>query len=427
MKRLLIISPYFPPANTADMQRVRMSLPYFAENGWDAEVIAVDPQYVDLAKDNLLMESIPAEIKIHSIKAFPKRITSQLGFGSIAYRCMLQVHQKAVKLLQQGKFDLVYFSTTQFQVCILGRIWKKRFGIPYVIDMQDPWHSEYYRDKPKSQQPPKYRFSYQLNKFLEPLAMKAVSGLISVSPDYIDVLKARYPQMASIPSAVITFGAFEPDAEIAAKHQHDFQRLLDASAKNIVYIGRGGMDMHSAIQPVFEAVKQALVTDDSFRELRFYFIGTSYMPEAESKPTILPLAERFGLEKQVTEITGRIGYYHALATLQQADALFIPGSDDPQYTASKIYPYLLSGKPLLAVFNAGSSAIGILKEFGPTGVYSYNGTPQLTCSIQSFLKSVVAGDIARPVYNAAAIEKYAARTMARRQCGLFNSVISAKR
>ena len=33
MKRLLIISPNFPPLNAADMQRVRMSLPYFKDFG----------------------------------------------------------------------------------------------------------------------------------------------------------------------------------------------------------------------------------------------------------------------------------------------------------------------------------------------------------------------------------------------------------
>ena len=42
------------------------------------------------------------------------------------------------------------------------------------------------------------------------------------------------------------------------------------------------------------------------------------------------------------------------------DALFMPGSDDPAYTASKIYPYLLTRKPLLAIFNAESPALAVL-------------------------------------------------------------------
>ena len=92
--------------------------------------------------------------------------------------------------------------------------------------MQDPWHSDYYNDKPKEQQPPKYWFSYRLNKFLEPIAMKNVDGLISVSGDYIKTLKTRYPQISNIPSTVITFGAFEKDFDIAKNNQQIFKPLL---------------------------------------------------------------------------------------------------------------------------------------------------------------------------------------------------------
>ena len=167
MKHLLIISPYFPPVNTADMQRVRMSLPYFQTYGWEAEVVAVDPACTDLPQDRLLLESIPEGIKIHLVKALGKKWTSRLGFGSISYRSWWFFKKKVNEILKKKRFDLIYFSTTQFQVCTLGAYWKEKFKIPYVIDMQDPWHSEYYQDKPKKQQPPKYWLSYRLNKFLE--------------------------------------------------------------------------------------------------------------------------------------------------------------------------------------------------------------------------------------------------------------------
>src|SRR5690606_1772161 len=141
-------------------------------------------------------------------------------------------------------FDLIYFSTTQFPVCILGAYWKKKFGIPYVIDMQDPWHSTYYLDKPKNERPPKFWFSYRLNKYLEPLAMKGVDGLISVSGAYLETLHRRYPETRQLPQEVITFGAFEQDFEIARRHpelQPAFQRI--PGCIHLVYVGRGGHDM----------------------------------------------------------------------------------------------------------------------------------------------------------------------------------------
>lgn len=405
------------------MQRIRMSLPYFKQQGWEAEVVAVDPKYTDLPLDELLIESIPTDIKIHLVKAFSKSWTSEIGFGSIAYRSYYFIRKKVNYLLKEQKFDLIYFSTTQFQVCILGAYWKKRFKVPYVIDMQDPWHSEYYRDKPKQQQPPKYWLSYRLNRYLEPKAMKQVAGLVSVSENYIEILKDRYPQIEQIPAATITFGAFAPDLKIAARHQNEFERLLDPDFKNIVYIGRGGMDMYNAIKPIFETLKKGLLDDFAlFSRLKLYFIGTSYAPAGQGNQTIIPLAKQYGVEERVIEITGRIGYYHTLTTLHQADALFIPGSDDPQYTASKIYPYLLTNKPLLAIFNSHSSALSILDEFGVNHAYSYDKTCDINLKIEDFLKGVIKKNIKEPDYNPHANEKYSAKMMAKRQCDLFNAV-----
>jgi len=95
---------------------------------------------------------------------------------------------------------------------------------------------------------------------------------------------------------------------------------------------------------------------------RSHFIGTSYAPPGQGTQTIAPLATQFGVEASIVELTDRISYYHTLITLKKADALFIPGSDDPQYTASKLYPYLLADKPILAIFNQYSSAIDIINQ-----------------------------------------------------------------
>jgi Glycosyl transferase 4-like domain len=406
------------------MQRIRMSLPYFKQLGWDAEVVTVDTSYSDIVKDELLLQSVPAGIKVHRIKAFNKSCTSKLGLGSIALRSLWFYRKKVNQLLKETPFDLIYFSTTQFPVCILGAYWKKSFGVPYVIDMQDPWHSDYYQDKPKEQQPPKYWFSYRLNKYLEPIAMKHVDGLISVSGDYINDLKARYPIIKNIPAATITFAAFAPDMKIAEENRHLFKSLLDPQFTNIVYIGRGGADMHKAISILFKVLKNGLYIEPQiFKKLRVYFIGTSYAPNGQGKPTILPLAEQFGIENSVVEITDRISYYHTLLTLQQADALFIPGSDDPRYTASKIYPYLLTKKPLLAIFNSKSPALNVLKEYGAKYAYTYDATFEIEREIDNFLKQVINGDIVEQVYRTEAIKNYSAQNMTDQQCLLFEDVL----
>ena len=426
MKRVLIISPYFPPSNTADMQRIRMSLPYFKANGWDPEIIMVHEKYSETVKDHLLLESIPPDIKIHKVDAFSKKWTAKFGLGSLALRSFFFYKRYVNRLIQKKQYELIYFSTTEFIITILGSYWKKRFGIKYVIDMQDPWHSDYYLDKPKAERPKKYWFSYRLHKYTEPIAMKNVDGLISVSQSYIDNLKNRYPNIEHVPTATIPFGAFIKDLEISAKNpacvKLPFE--LDNLYVNIVYVGRAGYDMQEAISLLFESYKSGLIHEhETFSKLKFFFIGTSYAPKGKGIQTVSPLAEKYGIKKNVIEKTDRIGFYESLYFLQKADALFIPGSDDPKYTASKIYPYILTKKPLLAVFNEQSNATTIINVCN-AGIVAplYSKTIAIPL-IYNFLKSAARKEQAETQTDWIVFEQYSAAEMTKNQCKLFDKVI----
>ena len=407
------------------MQRIRMSLPYFKQFGWNAEVVTVEACYSEMVKDDLLTQSLPADVKIYQVKALSKSITAKFGLGSLGLRSLWYYRKKVDALLKAQKYDLIYFSTTQFPVCILGARWKKRFGVPYVIDMQDPWHSEYYQDKPKHQRPKKYWFSYKLHKYLEPKAMKQVDGLVSVSAAYISDLKHRYSWLKDIPAATITFGAFRPDIIIAADNRDIFEAILQKGFFNIVYVGRGGADMHKAIAPIFEALNIGLERSPVlFGKLKFYFIGTSYAPEGSGSLTILPLARKYGVAGSVYELPDRITYYHALSTLQQADALFVPGSDDPKYSASKIYPYLLTQKPLLAIFNEKSNAVAAIKECTEDAkVLTFNSRGAAPLQVVYKILDDWSKGIFKPIKLSGDFDKYNAENLTEKQTDLFNLAI----
>ena len=426
MKRVLIISPYFPPSNGADVQRVRMSLPYFEEFGWKADVVCVKQKHSEIVKDEILLESLPAGQIVYEVDAFDIKWTSKLGLGSLALRSMWYYLRRVNKILRKQQYDLVYFSTTQFPLTILGRYWKNKFRVPYVIDMQDPWHSQYYQDKPKDQRPAKYWFSYHLHKWLEPLAMKKVDGLISVSEDYLRDLKARYPAIRQVPSAIITFGFFMPDFVIASQKADSFTNLLGTGTFNIVYTGRGGADMHQAFIPLFKALKKGQTEAPKFfNGIKIYLIGTSYAPAGKGRPTIYPLAQQYGVADSVVEVTDRISYYHALVTLQRADALLIPGSDDPRYTASKLYPYLLTKKPLLAILHPDSPAVGVLRSCaGNPVVLTFPGDgDEMINTIYQTLHDWANGVIA-PAELTDEFQQFSARALTGRQADLFGTAVA---
>jgi Glycosyl transferase 4-like domain len=191
-RRLLIVSPHFPPLNAPDHQRVRMSLPHYAACGWEPVVLCIARDRQSGVIEEELAQTLPAGVRIIEIKAFSPRWTRLIGVGNAGLRCWLPMLFAGLRLLRREKFDLVFFSTTQFFTFTLGRIWRRLRGVPYVFDMQDPWRTDYYQ-RPGSRPPPggwKYRFARLVAWTLEGWSFRRVSGVMSVSPDYIADLRA---------------------------------------------------------------------------------------------------------------------------------------------------------------------------------------------------------------------------------------------
>ncbi len=374
MKKVLIISPHFPPLNTPDMQRVRMSLPYFRELGWEPVVICVHENNIEGYLDPLLEQTFPPDIRVYKVGAWPVKYTRKLGLGSLSMRSFFHFMKKGNALLSKEKFDLVYFSTTAFHVCRLGPYWKRKYKIPFIIDMQDPWRNDFYLDKPKKERPPKFLISYNIDKYLEAATIPVADGIISVSEGYQKTLIERYPSMQPGKFAIIPFGASYLDFEIAAQCSDNDQPVkLPEDRINIVYIGRGGHDLRFALEILFSAFKKGLSGSEAlFSNVHFTFIGTSYAPGGKGGCTIKPVAESLGVGEYVTELPARISYFETLSLLKRASVLLVPGSTDTAYTASKIYPYILVKKPLLAVFYYGSSVVSVLKDLDFGNVLSFD-------------------------------------------------------
>jgi hypothetical protein len=429
MRKVLIISPRFPPINAPDLHRVRHSLPHFETYGWDAEVWRVDPDLVERDRDPLLVDTLPEDTAIRTVGALDPDRTRLVGLGSLPLRSLPFYLWQGTQRLAQGDVDLVYFSTTAFPVMILGRYWKWRFGVPYVIDMQDPWHTDYYVEKPKEEQPPKFWFSYRLNKYLEPVAMRGVDGIVSVSQGYCDTLQDRYDNVTPDMCEVIPFGAAEVDFEVM-EDSGVTQPFVDPTDNTIdvVYAGRGGHDMETAARGIFGALRRGREEQpELFGRVRMHFVGTSYAPAGEGEKTLEPIAEEYGVADAVTERTDRIPYFQSLRLLRDADHLVVPGSDDPDYTASKLYPYILSERPVLAVFNENSSVVEILRKTEAGTAVTFGGLIDLEVlehKVLSAWKPMLERLPYSPGTDWKSFHPYTAEAMTQRQVEVFERVVS---
>jgi glycosyltransferase involved in cell wall biosynthesis len=430
MHKVLIVSPSFPPINAADMHRVRQALPYLREFGWDSVTLAVDPRFVEGARDPELLRSIPDDADVRHVSALDPRWTRRIGLGSLALRSLWHYRAAGNRLLGRGDIDLVYFSTTSFPVTVLGPYWKRRFGVPYVIDMQDPWYSNYYDTRPRQERPRKHWFSSRLNRYLEPLAMRSVDAVISVSEPYCETLRSRYANITRATCTVIPFGGAEQDFELL-EDLRPMNTLFspDEGHCNVVYVGRGGHDMAVAAHALFGAMADGLACrPDLFGRVRIHLIGTHYSREDAGAKTFEPIAEDYGLAGRVHEHPARVPYFTALELLREADMLVLPGSTSAGYTASKLYPYILSRRPTLAVFDEASSVVSILHRTGAGETVTFDAaTPRGDAALRQRTLDCWTRMLERlpftPATDWQAFEPHTARSATRCQAAVFDRVV----
>src|SRR5437870_2505976 len=129
-RRLLIISPHFPPDSTAGTHRVRLLAPHLRECGWEPTVLTVDARDYEGVLDPVLAESVPADVRVVRVRAWPARTTRPLGIGDLGLRAFQPLRREAMRLLAAERFDAVFITIYPAYPALLGRILKKRFGVP---------------------------------------------------------------------------------------------------------------------------------------------------------------------------------------------------------------------------------------------------------------------------------------------------------
>ena len=417
---ILCVAPRFAPSNSPDSHRVRLLLPHLVELGHRVTVLAVDPADTDSPRDDWLAEQLPEQVRIHRVR-IPAR--AFMGLRGLGQRAWFALSRAGDRLLAVGGIDLVFFSTTEFLLHGLGPRWRRRWGVPFCMDYQDPWVNDYYTRHPGVEPPGgrvKYAVKSWLDRCMEPRVVRRCSGFMAVSQAYLDDLERRYGEVAARQPQLVAGFPGEPA---------EFEGLPScASGPGPAcwrYVGRGGAVMATAARAFFgawrEAIARGLIEADA---VRFEAVGTSYV--SDEGPTVAPLAQAEGLAAEVREQTGRVGYRHALALLASSDALVVFGSDDPAYTASKIYPYLLSGRPVLAIFHAQSPIVPLIRAAGGAVLVTFEKQTPPEHLRAAILEAWFAQGARVPhaVLDRAAFEPYTAKAQAVRVAAWWREVIT---
>src|SRR5262249_42921357 len=75
VRRVLFVSPHFPPDSSAGTHRVRLLAPHMAAHGWEPTVLTVDPSDYEGALDPALAASVPENVRVIRARAWPASLT----------------------------------------------------------------------------------------------------------------------------------------------------------------------------------------------------------------------------------------------------------------------------------------------------------------------------------------------------------------
>lgn len=368
MKKVLIISPHFPPSNLAAVHRSRLFAQHLPSFGWQPAILTVHEDFYEEKPDYNLEKLLPENLRIEKVNAF--KTTKPRLIGDIGLRGFFQLFKKAKQLIREEKFQFLYIPVPSFYVALLGRWLHESTGIKYGIDYIDPWvHPFPGSDKIFS----RHWLSTHIAKFLEPAAIKKASLITGVAEGYYKGVQARNPALLKTALfAAMPYGGEKADYDKVKTM--NIQPYLFKSKSDRTQLVYAGAMLPKAFAPL-EKILAAINADvEKFENFELHFIGTGTSPDNALGYNIKPLAEKHGLwQKNIFEYPARIPYLDVLVHLNAATGVFILGSTEPHYTPSKVYQAVLSQKPVWAVLHKESTACTVIRESGAGIVLHFDG------------------------------------------------------
>lgn len=427
MKKVAIVAPDFTPSSYPPALRIKFFAQHLAEFGWEPIILTVDASDYEWPVDAELDQLLPS-LRVIRNKALSFRLTRKFGVGDIGVRSFVAQWRALARLCRAREVDLVFISMPPYYPALLGRMAHSSFSIPYVIDYIDPWVYDDYPKRPRAQRSFKRSISHFLSSWLEPIALKDVSHLIGVSQATTDAVKRRYAWLASIGATEIPYGASAVDFKYLRQNPRANAFFTkDDDHYHLCYVGRGGSDMQPALSALFESVAAGVkINPGLFDRLRLHFIGTTYATGASNQYQVLPIAREHGVADRVAEHPERVSYLDAMQILIDADGVVVPGSNQSHYTASKIFPYILANKPLLAVFHEQSTVVRVVRETNCGQVITFDSEGQLRERISDITRGLenLLSSKDSPQTDWTAFEAYSTRSMTARLAQVFDFTLA---
>lgn len=366
MRNILFIAYYFPPLSGSGVQKSLKFAKYLPEFGYRPIVLTVNPFYVRSKRDYQQLKELPEDTLIFRTPTFDWSWIFKLLWGlklnkvvSWLQRNVLLpdpeiswlpfAKRKIKTILKRYPVKLTYISAGPFSSLLLGSWLKNMYHLDFVADFRDEWtNNPLHLD---NQYPAR---SLQKEWIWERQVLLACSALVFTIPHYMRAnFIAQYPFVADKPYREITNGFDEADfANLPAVNAISHKKFT------IVYAGtfydrRQPEPLWQAISDLFA---QSVIPED---EIEFDIIG---------KNTPSFVLGKYKADPQICHAVNfkpAVSHKEVLLAQLQADMLLLyiaPGPNSEAELPGKLFDYLRSYKPILAIIPENGITASILRQ-----------------------------------------------------------------
>ena len=385
MKKVLIITYYWPPAGGPGVQRVLKFAKYLPEFGWQPIILTVqNGEYP--AHDESLFADIPKECKVYKTPAIEpfslyKKFTGMNSDEAIPVAILTEKKKNwkkklahwirlnlfipdakigwipyAVKagkhIIRNEKPDIIFSSSPPPTVHLIAKslvLWSK---IKWMADFRDPWTEIYHYDNLKQN-----KYSRFHDKILEKKVLEFADLLITVSKGFALLLKKKISNPQKI--NVISNGYDEEDFSYINSMQN-FDKFV------ITYIGK----MNDQQNPInlWTVLGNLVKKNKKFAEnLELLFMGNI-------ADAIWKKIYETEIDNNITH-TQYINHRTALEKLMKSQILLLLIPDTKKNNGivpGKIFEYLATKNFILGIGPKSGDAYRILNETKAGKMFEFN-------------------------------------------------------
>jgi len=399
MKRVLMISPYYPPCGGPGVQRFLKFSKYLPSYGWQPTILTADTPLT--GRDDSLCEEIPPGIRILRTPAVTSRdvgeavgrlarwigrLAAPLGvsgeriFEGVSWRVgnlvvpdnavpwVIRSIRTALRTTRDERFDAVLTTGGPHSTHLVGLIVNSLRHVPWVADFRDPWTTFHLFG-------PHYGIRYRTACVLEPMILDRAQAVVTVGHQWARDL--RYVgRTRPRPNVFVIHNGFDwPDVAPAAGEM----QKPDLTKFRLHHNGRLN-HLRSAV-PFLQALARFL---EVFPEARHTTEVTfTSLPNREQQEVKgLRLAT---VVKNVRELSHKA----SISTCRRSSALLLITSDAPGsegVITGKVYEYLALGRPILALIRTGGELEGMLRRFKGSVIAPRSNINAITSGIESLYR-----------------------------------------